>query len=278
VLALGAVAAGCGDGGTDSDAGPATAVAPVAAELLAGRDALEPGGATEIALRFALPRPWHLYWSGRNDTGVAPRVTWQLPPGYAVGGFSWPAPERYVSAGDILDHVHFDELVLVAPLTVPADAVPGETVTLRASVRWLACAEVCVPGSGEVELTLPVVAPGRAGTPPPETAAALARARTRWPRPAEAPGGPRWTWEGTTFVVRADGAARLAFYPHEDCVELADLLGDGAADGSELRLRTGPTAGVETSGVHGVLAVHGAGDEPARFWTINAPGPDRSDS
>jgi thiol:disulfide interchange protein DsbD len=48
--------------------------------------------------------------------------------------------------------------LLLVQLTPPANLPIGSTVTLRAKISWLECADVCVPGSAEVSLTLPVAA------------------------------------------------------------------------------------------------------------------------
>ena len=78
---------------------------------------------------------------------------------------------------------------------------------MAATVDWLICDEYCVPGSAEVELTLPVGA-GPAEPDPAQTAA-FAAARTRLPAD---PGG--WTFrarrESDRFVLAAVPPADFA--------------------------------------------------------------------
>jgi thiol:disulfide interchange protein DsbD len=268
-------------GAAATDAGPAPP--PIDVGLVASRTALEPGRTVEIAVRFELPRPWHLYWKGRNDTGMPPAVVWDLPPGVKVGPLRWPAPERYVSPGDILDHVYFDELLLIAPLTAAENLPVGREVTLQAAVRWLGCAEICVPGRRSLELRLPVVARGVSAPSDEAALASFARTRARWPQPATAgAGGVSWSWRGSTIVLRAPGASRLAFFPYEECLELADPLHDAAAGGDELVLRLADGAEAEmdksSAGLSGVLAVYGDNDRSAHFWTLSVTRPPRTGS
>ncbi|MFO7654314.1 MAG: protein-disulfide reductase DsbD family protein [Candidatus Krumholzibacteriia bacterium] len=291
VLAL--AAAGCGgDGGDGGDgdggdgdggatpAGPASARPEIDAELLATASALVPGTTAELGVVLRIPRPWHLYGPTRNDTGMPPQLTWQLPEGFGIGTERWPVPHRYVSPGDILDHVYHDELVLLAPLAVPPDVAAGDSVTLRVRIRWLACAEVCVPGASEAALTLPVATPG---SEPPAAGAAVdslfARTRERWATPPTA-GAVRHSWAGDVLVLEVPGADRLVFYPADEGREITRPLADAEAEGAVLRLQTGPAPGTANAAdalddsVRGVLAVHGAGDVPVRFWSIDIPGPE----
>jgi len=133
-----------------------------------------PGEAVTLVWRFALADDWHLYWAGRNDSGFPPRVDLGLPAGWVAGGLQWPVPERYVSPGDILDHVYFEELVLVQKLGAPDDATLDGSVTIEADIQWLACKDMCVPGKKALTLSIPVRS--HEETPDPDGAtAAVAR-------------------------------------------------------------------------------------------------------
>ncbi len=48
------------------------------------------------------------------------------------------------------------QTLLLTTLQVPADLRPGAPVTLNAKAEWLECNDVCIPGSADLKLTLPV--------------------------------------------------------------------------------------------------------------------------
>ena len=206
-------------------------------------EAAEPGESVTLVWRFALADGWHLYWSGRNDTGYPPGIDLDLPEGWVAGGLQWPAPERYVSAGDILDHVYHDELVLIQKLGAPSNATVGLSVTIQAEVQWLACKDMCVPGRTSLSVAVPVSDRIRNREP---NIASVAADRL----PALVPDGILETgWEGATFHLSHPGAASLTFMPTGDCGPLVDLLNDGRGESLTLRFRpkrdtVGPVRGL----------------------------------
>lgn len=229
---------GCAGGGPDD-------ADPVRVTVTLAPGAAEPGGAVTLLWKFELADDWHLYWTGRNDSGYPPKVELDLPEGWIAGGLQWPAPERHEMEGGILDHVYHHDFVLMQRVGVPRDAVPGEKIVVVAKVGWLACREACVPGTDNVVVEIPV-----AERPGPGDAEGLAEARAKLP--VEAPPGLfRTEWDGTVFRVSAEGARRLTFMPSEDCGDLRDLLRDGRGESLTLEFRpkkgtVGPVRGLVT--------------------------------
>ncbi|GMV98153.1 MAG: hypothetical protein AMXMBFR83_25050 [Phycisphaerae bacterium] len=157
----------------------------VEVSLLAERNALVPGQTTLLAIEFKLEPEWHIYWQNRGEGGLEPSFQWHLPAGYRVGPMRFPAPVRHVDATDAHTYILKGSPAILTELSVPAGARPGETVTLSADVRWLACKQVCVLGEKTVSIKLPVVEAG-ARSEPPEDAAASFKAYTRsLPVPAD---------------------------------------------------------------------------------------------
>ncbi len=205
-----------------------------------------PGEEVTLIWRFDLAEDWHLYWTGRNDSGYPPRIDLILPVGWVAGGLQWPVPERYVSPGDILDHVYFEELVLVQKLGAPNEAKTGRAITVEADIQWLACKEMCVPGRQALTLDIPVGS--HAETPDPDTAAAAVALL-----PGPLPDNSLETrWADAVFHIDSPGTERLTFMPTEDCGLLVDLLKDG--QGKPLALRFKPKG--ETVGpVRGLITI-----------------------
>ncbi|NOX59860.1 MAG: hypothetical protein GXP29_13525, partial [Planctomycetes bacterium] len=98
---------------------------------------------------------FHIYWENPGDSGLAPKVTWNLPEGFRAGAVRFPAPERHVSGG-LVTNILKGSPILLATLTPPADLAVGSDVTIDANVSWLVCKEACFRGSRKVSLTLPV--------------------------------------------------------------------------------------------------------------------------
>ncbi len=121
-------------------------------------DELAPGATTRTAMVFDVPEGWHTYWNGRNDTGFPASMNFQLPAGMALVDTTWPAPKRYVSPGDILDHVYTGTYPLFVDATWDPDVpVPAEgSVDVTCIIDWLVCREACIFESDTLMVTVPV--------------------------------------------------------------------------------------------------------------------------
>ena len=168
-----------------SSAQAAAKPAPVKASLVAADASVKPGQPLTVALRLVHDAHWHTYWLNPG-TGLATSLKWNLPAGWTAGEIQWPAPLALKDkAGNTIGNGYEGELFLPITLTPPANVTAGSSVELKASADWLMCAEICVPGSADVALTLPV----SIGTPNPDatygakirtTVAGLPRADTAW--------------------------------------------------------------------------------------------------
>lgn len=168
-----------------SSAHAAAKPAPVKASLVAADASVKPGQPLTVALRLVHDAHWHTYWLNPG-TGLATSLKWNLPAGWTAGEIQWPAPLALKDkAGNTIGNGYEGELFLPITLTPPANVTAASSVELKASADWLMCAEICVPGSADVALTLPV----STGTPNPDatyglkirtTVAGLPRADTAW--------------------------------------------------------------------------------------------------
>jgi thiol:disulfide interchange protein DsbD len=131
----------------------------VTAELVAERDAVQPGQSLQIGLRLQHIPHWHTYWRNPGDSGLPTTIEWQLPAGASVGDIEWPAPKR-LPLGPLVNYGYEGELLLPLRFTAPADARPGQELRLQAEARWLVCRDVCIPEDATLTLTLPVVGAG----------------------------------------------------------------------------------------------------------------------
>ncbi|HET6970233.1 MAG TPA: thioredoxin family protein, partial [Phenylobacterium sp.] len=100
---------------------------------------------------------WHTYWKNAGDSGEPTRIKWTMPAGWSASDFTWPTPRR-LPVGPLVNYGYVGEVLLPMALTAPADAKPGQPVTLSAAVQFLVCADVCVPEDAALTLSLPVTA------------------------------------------------------------------------------------------------------------------------
>ena len=163
----------------------ATKPSPVKASLVTADASVQPGQPLTVALRLVHDAHWHTYWLNPG-TGLPTALKWNLPTGWTAGEIQWPAPLALKDkAGNTIGNGYEGELFLPVTLTPPANVTAGSSIELKASADWLMCAEICVPGSADVSLTLPV----STGTPKPDatygekiraTVAGLPRADAAW--------------------------------------------------------------------------------------------------
>ncbi|MEI9886409.1 MAG: protein-disulfide reductase DsbD domain-containing protein [Rhizomicrobium sp.] len=150
----------------------------VHARLIAEHDAVAPGGTVTIAFEQVIREGWHTYWLNPGDVGQPTTLDWQLPAGWTSAALQWPWPIR-LPVGPFMDFGYEGKVWLLGDVTAPADAKPGDTVTLTAKVAWLVCKEVCIPEDTTLTLPLRIGAPGAA-----PRAADFAAARGRIPAPS----------------------------------------------------------------------------------------------
>lgn len=259
IFAVVSVAAG---GGASLAAEEPEATRHAQVQLIAETAAAEPGSVVHLGVHFKIDPGWHVYWHGRNDSGGPIEVDLRLPPGFTAGPIQWPAPKRFVSEGDILDHVYEGEVVLIVPVRLPANAAGAAAFSGR--VRYVICSSACVFEDAEVSLTIPIGS--KEARPSPSAQAPLFES-TRARLPREAPTGnsaPIIRRSGSRIDLLAPGAAAVAFFPDTDCIGLLDLVRNGAADQPRLSLRIDPEAD-QAAPVSGVLEVRYA-DTRGKVW------------
>ncbi len=190
------------------------------AELVARDQSIAPGATTYVALRQKIDKGWHTYWRNSGDSGEATRIAWTLPAGWTAGDIVWPAPTRQPT-GPLMNYGYQGEVLLPVPVTAPADAKPGEMVTLKAAATFLVCEEICVPEDAVLTLSLPV-AEGLA-EPNPAWSGPIAKALSDAPTPAAFTSV--FAKQGTTLALAITGEAlkgadvsQAYFFPFDSTV------------------------------------------------------------
>ena len=126
----------------------------VTVTLLVPPAQLAPGENFTAGLDFKMEPGWHVYWINAGDSGEPPAAKWTLPPGVTSDALQFPAPTR-LPLGPLMDFGYENEVVFPVPMHIAPDFHPASPqATLAAHVTWLVCREVCIPGKGDVGLTV----------------------------------------------------------------------------------------------------------------------------
>lgn len=244
----------------------------VAARLLAAAPSVSPGKVLWTDISLKIKPGWHVYWRNPGDAGLPVAAAWHLPEGFSAGAIEWPVPERF-QTGALVNYGYRGIADLLVPIAVPRALPPGHHVPIAADVTWLACSEICIPGSAKLSLDLPAVG---TAAPDPATAAHFAAARARLPAPA--PFAARFADEAHDYrlIVPAAAFAGLAdpsaaFFPYDGNAidaSAAPAIVRGT-DGLALILaKAGGPGAHQATTLNGVLVLQSAGK--TRAYTISA--------
>ena len=124
------------------------------AELVSEYKTLKPGMNFLVGLRMRMDPEWHVYWKNPGDSGLPPKITWQLPEGFSAGEIQWPYPKR-INIEHLTVYGYEDEVLFFIPFKIGEEAAVGDAV-LKARADWLACKVDCIPAQAELSLALPV--------------------------------------------------------------------------------------------------------------------------
>lgn len=111
-----------------------------------------PSSIITVGLHIDLAPGWHLYWINPGDAGLAPEVTWKLPPGYEAGPLRFPTPEKIVH-GDIVAYGFKNEVIILCEIRPSGPLTPAESPTIACRLDWMACRESCTTGRETAEVS-----------------------------------------------------------------------------------------------------------------------------
>ncbi|MEX0963486.1 MAG: protein-disulfide reductase DsbD domain-containing protein [Pseudohongiellaceae bacterium] len=126
-------------------------------ELISETANVVPGETLWLAIRLDPIEHWHTYWKFGGDSGEATAASeWQLPAGASAGDIVWPIPEWTPFPGsDLVTFTYGREVFLPIPITVPAN-YSASHFAIETKVDYQVCDEICIPGSAEFALSLPL--------------------------------------------------------------------------------------------------------------------------
>lgn len=119
--------------------------------LVSAVDAVGDSRTLTLGLHFRMKPGWKIYWRSPGDAGFPPMIDWKGSANLDSASLLWPAPHRFDVSG--LTTVGYKgEIVLPLSATLTR---AGHAVSLRATVEYLTCDDVCIPYTANLKLDLP---------------------------------------------------------------------------------------------------------------------------
>ena len=104
-----------------------------------------------LGLEFRLAPKWKIYWRTPGEAGLPPTIDLLADGDPVESRIKWPVPKRFNAFG--FDNYGYDNIVIL-PLDVSGFAAGGP-LQLSGQIDALVCADICVPLSGAVQMTIP---------------------------------------------------------------------------------------------------------------------------
>lgn len=230
----------------------------VTATLLSSRDTVAPGERFQVALVQKIAKGWHTYWANPGDSGEPTRIDWDLPSGFSAGEIQWPAPKA-LPVAPLLNFGFEGEVLLPVEIAVPADAKPGDRLSLKANATWLVCEKICIPEEGAFALDLTV---GQGAVADDAAQARIEAARAALPQPAGFKASLKAQGDGLALSLPGlAGASDLRFFPLSDTLieHAADQPATGGTEGAVLQLTRSGAFKIESTELAGVVTYREAG-------------------
>ena len=115
-------------------------------------------GENLIVIDYTAAPGWHTYWVNPGDTGLAPKITWNLPDGFSADDPRFPTPKLLPTLG-LMSYGYEGRTELVINLHNASKFPIGQALPLKAHIDFLVCADVCIPESLDVSATIKIGGP-----------------------------------------------------------------------------------------------------------------------
>lgn len=144
----------------DHAKGPKTNEPHVRAKIIADNTSLTPQAENRLAVVLEHAEGWHTYWRMPGDAGLVTEFTFTKPSNIKVTPPRFPLPER-IRTGELIGFGYEGTTAFPFTVEVPRQVRFGDRVTISVKVDYLACADVCVPGTANASIRLPLAVVGK---------------------------------------------------------------------------------------------------------------------
>lgn len=139
---------------------PKTNEPHVRAKIIAENTSLTPQAENRLAVVLEHADGWHTYWRMPGDAGLVTEFTFTKPSNIKVTPPRFPLPER-IRTGELIGFGYEGTTAFPFTVEVPRQVRFGDRVTISVKVDYLACADVCVPGTANASIRLPLAVVGK---------------------------------------------------------------------------------------------------------------------
>jgi thiol:disulfide interchange protein len=128
-------------------------VSHTTAKLVADVKSMKPGVPFKLGALLKQEPGWHTYYKESGDAGMPTKIIWELPKGFTASDLLWEKPNKFDDGGIVT--YGYQNHNLVAATITPPEEMSGQQ-TIKATVKWLSCRDICIPGEAKVSIVLPV--------------------------------------------------------------------------------------------------------------------------
>jgi suppressor for copper-sensitivity B len=121
------------------------------ARLLSGVTGVGALAVLPAGVEIQLKPGWKTYWRSPGDAGFPPQLTFDGSVNVASATLAYPTPHRFELFG--LETFGYKQEVVYPIAVTPLH--PGQAISLRGHLRYLVCAQVCIPYEAELALDIP---------------------------------------------------------------------------------------------------------------------------
>ncbi|HEY1386626.1 MAG TPA: protein-disulfide reductase DsbD domain-containing protein [Dongiaceae bacterium] len=121
------------------------------AEIVSAVDGTGDLAVVPFALHIVLQPGWKTYWRSPGDAGYPPQLDVAGSSNVRKAELKWPVPHRFQLFG--LQTFGYGNEVAFPLMVTPEH--PGAPIALKAKLRYLVCADICVPQETSLALDLP---------------------------------------------------------------------------------------------------------------------------
>lgn len=186
---------------------------------------IKPGEPVWIGLHMKMDQDWHVYWKNPGDSGLEPKIKWELPEGFKASEIYWPYPKR-IDLPPLASYGYEREVFLFTKIETP-ETITTPNISIKARVDWLTCKVDCIPGRAELTLDLPVTHDVLKSS---EWMKAFEDTQKKWPIQASQINVKAFEKDKRIFLEFAPVSkdSRIEFFPNR-----SDVIEHAAVQGSE---------------------------------------------
>ncbi|MCZ6639487.1 MAG: protein-disulfide reductase DsbD family protein [Candidatus Dadabacteria bacterium] len=124
---------------------------PVRAKLVSDIVTVKAGESFNLGVFMEIDPGWHVYWKYPGETGLPTWVQFKAPDGFNTEELKWPIPKAYHKSDGSIEYGYENFLLLWTNIDVPPNAELNSSFEIDATVSWISCKEICIPGKANLK-------------------------------------------------------------------------------------------------------------------------------